>query len=59
MKCLNLQIKIKKKSNIEYKQIFDDITNEEIATTIFCYNIYAMIAGVGGPLWEKILGIVV
>ena len=23
------------------------------------YNIYAMIAGVGGPLWEKILGIVV
>ena len=25
----------------------------------FGYNIYAMIAGVGGPLWEKILGIVV
>ena len=25
----------------------------------FGYSIYAMIAGVGGPLWEKILGIVV
>ena len=25
----------------------------------FGYNIYAMIAGVGGPLWEKLLGIVV
>ena len=25
----------------------------------FGYNLYAMIAGVGGPLWEKILGIVV
>ena len=25
----------------------------------FGYNIYAMIAGVGGPLWEKIFGIVV
>jgi len=25
----------------------------------FGYNIYAMIAGVGGPLWEKILSIVV
>ena len=26
------------KNDMEYKQIFDDITNEEIATTIFCYN---------------------
>ena len=35
---IKTQIQIKKKSNKEYKQIFDDITNEEIATTIFCYN---------------------